>query len=226
MTMLPLIQKIFSSQLVTTRDGEYLPLHSHLPLIEGQILQAWLEEFRPARIVEIGMAYGISSLLICDAMTRIGPFEYHIIDPFQHTYWQSVGVANMERAGFGQAFMLHVEPSEFCLPRLLKQQNRFDFAFIDGFHTFDQVLVDFFFVNRMLEVGGIVLFDDLHLSSLQKVLAHITSYPCYRPLMLPIGWENHRVIRVRRLMNSPVARIGGFVKIAEDERPWDWYNDF
>lgn len=226
MTIPPLIQQIFSSQLVTTRDGKNLPLHSHLPLIEGQILQAWLEELRPARVLEIGMAYGISSLFICDAMRRIGPFEYHIIDPFQHTHWQSVGVANMERAGFSYCFILHFERSEICLPRLLKQQNRFDFAFIDGFHTFDHALVDFFFVNRMLEVGGIVLFDDLHLPSLQKVLAYIESYPCYKPLLLPIDWENHHVIRVRRLMNSPVARIGGFVKIAEDERPWDWYHDF
>jgi len=41
------------------------------------------------------------------------------------------------------------------------QGERIDFAFIDGAHTFDHVLVDFFYIDRMLNVGGIVAFDDV-----------------------------------------------------------------
>lgn len=224
--MLSILQEILSSRAVLSEDGERLHLHSHLPVVDGQLLQTWLYEFRPKRVLEIGMAYGISSLFICDALTRIGAFSYQIVDPFQHTYWRSIGVANMKRAGFEGAFVLHVEPSELCLPRLLGQQVRFDFAFVDGFHTFDHALVDFFYINRMLDVGGIVIFDDVQLPSIQKLMTYIASYPCYRQLALPDAWEKHRVVRVRRLMNSPLTRIGAFMKIADDKRPWNWHHDF
>ncbi len=50
--------------------------------------------------------------------------------------------------------------------------------------------------------------------------------PCDKPLPLPVRWMNHRSIRVRRLMNSPLTRLGGFIKVAADERRWDWYDDF
>lgn len=224
--MLPLLQEIFSSQVVISEDGERLPLHSHLSLVDGQLLQTWLYEIRPKRALEIGMAYGISSLFICEALTQIGFDDYQIVDPFQHTDWRYIGVTNMRRAGFQDAFILHAEPSELCLPGLLRQQDRFDFAFIDGFHTFDHALVDFFFINRMLEVNGIVVFDDIQLPSIQKLMAYIASYPCYKPLALPADWEHHRAIRVRRLMNSPLTRIGGFMKVADDQRLWSWYHEF
>lgn len=224
--MLPLLQEIFTSRSVLTQEGARLPLHSHLPLVDGELLQAWLGEHRPQRVLEIGMAYGISSLFICDALTQIGACDYHIVDPFQHTDWRSVGVANMHRAGFADAYVLHVEPSELCLPRLLGQQARFDCAFIDGFHTFDHTLVDFFFVNRMLDVGGIVIFDDVQLPSIQKLISYIVTYPSYKPLPLPAGWESQRSVRVRRLMNSPLTRIGGFIKISHDKRAWHWHHDF
>ena len=224
--MLPLLEEIFSSRTVTSEEGERLPLHSHLPFVDGQLLQEWLYEFRPRRVLEIGMAYGISSLFICDTLTQTGASTYQIVDPFQHTDWRSIGVANMKRAGFDGSFVLHVEPSELCLPKLLGKQVCFDFAFVDGFHTFDHTLVDFFFINRMLDIGGIVIFDDVQLPSIQKLMDHIAAYPCYRPLTLPIGWESQRAVRVRRLINSPLTRIGGFIKTADDKRPWSWHHDF
>jgi hypothetical protein len=52
------------------------------------------------------------------------------------------------------------------LPRLAAAGARIQFAFIDGWHTFHHTLVDFFFVDRMLNVGEIVIIDDVGYSSL------------------------------------------------------------
>jgi hypothetical protein len=41
-------------------------------------------------------------------------------------------------------------PSDEVLPRLCAQHERFDFAFIDGNHRFDYVLVDFFYIDKLL----------------------------------------------------------------------------
>lgn len=224
--MHPLRTELYRTQQVATADGELLPLHSHLPEIEGAILQSWLRQYRPERLLEIGLAYGGSSLCICEAIADWPLHHYHIIDAFQSTEWQGIGVANLERAGYGGRFHLHEELSEFCLPRLLQEGLRFDFAFVDGWHTFDHVLLEFFYINRMLDVGGIVIFDDLHLPSLQKVLAYLENYPCYERLALPPEIAQSVPLKVRRMMDLPLSRIGGFVKRSEDQRAWSWFEDF
>ncbi len=224
--MNPLLTEMLQNQRVTTAAGEEVVLHSHLPELEGKVLQSWLHQYQPERLLEIGMAYGGSSLFICEATATWPISHYHIIDGFQSTEWQGIGLANLDRAGFGGHFILHEELSELCLPRLLQQGLRFDFAFVDGWHTFDHVLLEFFYINRMLDVGGIVIFDDLHLPSLQKVMAYIAGYPCYERLELSPEIAHSVPIKVRKLMNLPLSRVGGFVKTCEDQRAWTWFEDF
>lgn len=224
--MNPILAEMLRSQQATTLTGETVPLHSHLPALEGEILQSWLRTHQPRRLLEIGMAYGSSSLWICEATASWSTCHYHIIDAFQTTEWQHIGCDNLERAGYGGQFRLHEELSELCLPRLLQEGLRFDFAFVDGWHTFDHVLLEFFYINRMLDVGGLVIFDDLHLPSLQKVMAYLDRYPCYERLELPPELAHSVPIKVRKLMKLPLSRIGGFVKRSTDERTWSWFQDF
>lgn len=224
--MNPLLAEILRSGTVTGASGREVKLHSQLPLREGMLLQYWLRQYRPQRLLEIGLAYGISTLFICDAMAGLDIEYYDVIDAFQHSEWQGIGLSNLAAAGFRQRVELHEELSELCLPRLLEQGKRYDFAFVDGWHTFDHVLVEFFYINRMLEVGGIVLFDDVHLPALQKVLAYIDGYEGYERLALPADVGNSVPMKVRRMMGLPPVRVAGFVKTAEDERDWDWYREF
>lgn len=223
--MNPVLTEILQSQSVTTPDGQRLPLHSHLPPLEGALLQRWLAHHRPARLLEIGMAYGVSTLFILDAVSW--PLEhFHIIDPFQSGEWQGVGLENLSRAGFRARFRWHEQLSELCLPEFLRQGLRFDFAFVDGWHSFDQALVEFFYVNRMLDVGGIVVFDDVHLPSLQKILRYVDGYESYRRLKIPEETLRSVPMKVRSMMDLPPARIVGFEKLAQDQRNWDWFRDF
>ena len=60
-------------------------------------------------------------------------------------------------------------------PRLAAAGSRIQFAFIDGWHTFDHALVDFFFVDRMLDVGGIVVIDDVGYPSIRRLCHFILS---------------------------------------------------
>jgi hypothetical protein len=36
-------------------------------------------------------------------------------------------------------------------------------------HTFDYALVDFFYIDKMLNIGGVVIFDDLSYPSIRKL---------------------------------------------------------
>jgi predicted O-methyltransferase YrrM len=61
------------------------------------------------------------------------------------------------------------------LPRLVDDGTRIQFAFIDGWHTFDHALVDFFYVDQMLEPGGVVVLDDVVLPGLQRLADFIVT---------------------------------------------------
>ena len=231
--------------------GDFKVLDAAISVEEAYFLRDLVTANRPVKSLEIGLANGISALAICESL---GTGALHtVIDPLQSTYWEGSGTHVLRSAGLDN-FNLIEEPSEFALPRLCREGARFDFAFVDGNHTFDHALVDFFYIDRMLEVGGIVAFDDTDMPSLNRLMRYISRYPNYecigsrgdRPtsnrfgqlvnaalwtLTLPIG------SRLRsRFLNDSVARpdirlgidhsLTAFRKKADYDRNWDWHESF
>ena len=94
------LKTILATNQVIGPDGSRLPLHSGISPKACQLMQAWIAEHGPKRLLEIGLAYGVSSLFICDAIADWQDVGYHIIDPFQHRDWQSIGLRNLDQAGF------------------------------------------------------------------------------------------------------------------------------
>jgi predicted O-methyltransferase YrrM len=221
-----LLNDIFGRGVVELNGEQTLPLHSHLLLLECRLLQAWLTACKPRRVLEIGMAYGISSLAICEVLQHFEDVRFDIIDPHQRSDWQSVGIRNLTRAGFDGFYKLHEEPSEVCLPRFMADGHGLDFAFIDGWHSFDQVLVEFYYINRMLDTGGLVVFDDITFPGIQKACSFISKLECYRPEQPPDDFRIIRAARIRRLARQPEFRIVAFRKISPDVRTWHWYKEF
>jgi hypothetical protein len=102
----------------------------------------------------------MSTLYACDALKANGvPCRHIIIDPCQTSAWNSIGLANIQRAGFGGTTELHEKGSEIILPQLFADGLKIQAAIIDGWHTFDHTLIDFFYINKMLEVGGVIIDD-------------------------------------------------------------------
>lgn len=173
------LQEILSTRTVTNGQQTF-PLQAHIDQTEAGLLRRAVRAARPKVSLEVGFAYGISALCICDTLAEIGSASRHIvIDPNQSTNWNGIGLRNLRKAGYGDMIELREERSEFALPQLLKEGVEIDFAFIDGWHTFDHVLVDFFYINKMLRVGGIVAFDDTDFPAIDRVVKHVATYPCY-----------------------------------------------
>jgi hypothetical protein len=104
------------------------------------------------------------------------------------------------------------------LSRLTEERATIDFAFIDGQHTFDYVLVDFFLIDKLLRPGGIVILDDLSYPSIRSVCRYILTnlrYKCVGPQTqeLPELAAGRRFVsRVRQngiswLLNAPLRRF-------------------
>jgi hypothetical protein len=91
---------------------------------------------------------------------------------------------NAQRAGLADRVRLIEAPSYEALPSLLKERAKLDFAFIDGMHTFDYALLDFFYVDKLLSPGGYVAFDDLWMPAIRKVIAFVLRNRSYELVKL------------------------------------------
>jgi predicted O-methyltransferase YrrM len=211
----------------------------------GALLYEFVREKRPERTLEVGLAWGGSALFICQAHRDNGSGHHTAVDPLQARTYRSVGVLNIERAGLQDVFRFLPELSFDALPRLCAEGERFDFVFIDGRHLFDCVLVDFFYVDRLLEIGGYVALDDLWMPAVRKVKSFILRNRSYE--LVPLAglkalpdwqqmvWQRvrrvglfmleHRLGRDVRTRIAP-ANIAILRKTAEDSRRWDFHQPF
>jgi len=169
----PVLQEILKTGFA---DGISVPLRSQITIGEGEYLQSAIKEIRPHVCLEVGLAFGISALFIREVLDP--RCRYIAIYPFQHHYWHGIGLTNLRRAGHEVEF--YEESSQVALPRLWADGLTIDFAFIDGMHTFDHALVDFFYIDRMLRVGGVVAIDDANWPSLHKLCRFILTNRAYR----------------------------------------------
>jgi len=202
---------------------------------EGALLQQIVNDIRPARSLEIGCAYGVSSLYICEALASAkasaekapsaGPSAqacHIVIDPFQSTQWRGIGIKNIRDAGFASLVDFREERSEVALPRLLEEGVTLDFAFVDGWHTFDQVMVEFYFINRLLRVGGVIAFDDANRRSVNRVVRHALTYPSYCVYATERGESARPTVlgRSRRALTR-VPAISGILRPDFLRKDWD-----
>jgi predicted O-methyltransferase YrrM len=176
-----LVEEILQSKQVRTVDGTAtLPLKDAIDAETGPLLQRLIQEKRPSVTLEIGLAYGVSALFICEALARVGGKKHIAIDAFQSTMWSGIGIHHLRQAGFGGLVELWEQLSQDALPQLVTEGVKVDFAFIDGTHSFDQKIVDFFYVDRLLNVGGVVAFDDCNWTSIHQVCRFIATNRPYR----------------------------------------------
>jgi hypothetical protein len=114
-TLNPLIVQLLASRIVTADDGQAYPLQYNISLEEGTLLQRVITEIKPTVTLEVGMAYAISTLFICDALMDIGgSAHHHAIDPLQREHYRDIGVSHIRQGGYAAMITLHREGSEFA----------------------------------------------------------------------------------------------------------------
>ena len=251
----PVLERILATQAVSDGDQAFDLRHpefpdrfSHVGRSTGELLKRAVAEIRPQVSLEVGLAYGVSTLYICEAIAALAAPGIHIVlDPFQNGKWRGIGLRNLEQAGYRHLVEFHEERSETVLPRFVAEERRVDLAFIDGLHRYDQAFVEFYFVNRLLRPGGVVLFDDAARRSVKRVIRHALTYPCYElyastesappgSLLGKLRARAGRLASVRRIVRPDVltrdwelgvlGRCVGLRKIAEDQRTHHWDAEF
>jgi predicted O-methyltransferase YrrM len=243
----PIIDDILDSGRVQGKDGKGIPLRGNIDREEGLFLYHLVQNNSSIqRTLEVGCGFGLSSLFICSALEQKVKPEHTIIDPNQQDAYQDIGRLNLERAGV-KFFTLVEETSELALPQILKEAPAsFDLIFIDGYHSFDQVALDFYYANRLLKIGGYLVFDDCSFFSISKVLAFVLKYPAYKfhsqvketsqkkkflrfwARLIPDFVKTHLLpLKVNNALNRlQFTSMVALKKVAADNRSNRWFTDF
>jgi len=173
--------------------------------------------------LEIGMACGTSSLVIARALADNGGGTLTSIDPFQTSSFERAGIRNLEAAGFAAMHRLIEEPDYVALPALLAEPPRFDFVFIDGWHSFDFALVDLFYADLLLAPGGVVALHDTAWPAVYKAVRFFEAHKPYErlspPAMIELGPLSRRL--GRRLA---IACAGSKARRDARSRRREWYS--
>ncbi|HYG25955.1 MAG TPA: class I SAM-dependent methyltransferase [Caulobacteraceae bacterium] len=220
----PVLEAVFASGSVLDAAGNPHPVHSHVPRDFAEALLREVKKRKPRVVLEVGMAYGVSSLAIAYGLQPGARFIS--IDPFQNSQWEGIGKANVARTG--AAHELVEELSHFALPRLLAEGLEVDFAYIDGNHTFEAVLLDFFYIDKMLKVGGVVAFNDAGWPAIHRVLRFVTRHRKYREIDVGLPKTYGKSLR-NHIPNRLAGRFSAdryFEKVEDFEPRYDFWAPF
>lgn len=190
----------------------------HMPAKRGRQLTAFLLREQPRRMLELGTSHGVSACYIAAAAQKYGghltTMDRHVIEdlePNVHQQLSALGLTDHVDVVAGE----HSYTWE--LMRIMRDEpdRRFDFCFFDGAHTWDTTGYAFFLVDRMLEPGGWILFDDLNWSF------HKSPSLKRKPRIRKMSKEERRTPQVGLVFDLLVGRDPRYDNVERDGN-WGW----
>ena len=171
----PSLKKLLSTGHVRLSSGEHIAVAGTSTLNNIKALRCVLQKEKPSNTLEIGLAYGASALtfLSTNAELKRPNLQHVAIDPYQSSKWRSAGLDVIREANLASSFKLIEQDSAIALPSLCSEGASFGVIYIDGSHIFENVFIDMFYCTRLLDVGGLLLFDDSMDRHVKKVLRFV-----------------------------------------------------
>jgi predicted O-methyltransferase YrrM len=176
------LQRVRSVIERTVHDGKVTAssdnsVHDIFPVAinatQGQALRDWVVKEKAAHTIEIGLAWGIGALHICEGLLVNGDQNAHhtALDPYQSTDFKGCGLQLLEEAGVAHMIEHYAEESQIALPRFVNEERHFDFAFVDGSHLFDRVFLDLAYLGRLIRPEGAIFADDYQAPAVAKAVS-------------------------------------------------------
>ena len=132
-------------------------------------------QLKPSKILEIGSYEGASACYLIETLASSQALEMHCIDAWQGgVEHQDIPMVEVEARFLSNTkiattnarhkvdLIVHKATSDIALAQLLVEgkRNYFDFIYIDGSHQAADVICDAALAFRLLQVGGLIVFDD------------------------------------------------------------------
>jgi len=241
-----ILEKIFDTKKFTNSKNQIIDIHSETRKEQCIFLQDIIKKNKFKNSIEIGFAYGMSTLAITEEIVNNGG-QHLVIDKFQNTGWGGNGIDLIKQAGYSEKVEFFEEFCYIILPSLLEKGRKFDFAYIDSTKQLDWLLVDFFYLDKILDVNGIIVFDDVIFPGIRKLLRYLSQFPNYKVYsQFPINYEqskSRKLAKLLKLLPHPEKLLKEEIlktdfelginshaialqKIDNDKRNWDWHVNF
>ena len=243
-----LLENIFDTKKYTNSKNQIIDIHSETSRNQCEFIQNIIKTNNFKKSLEIGFAYGISTLAITEEIVRNGG-SHLVIDKFENDYWAGNGIDLINKGGYSDKIEFYEEYCYIVLPSLLNKGRKFDFAYIDSTKQLDWLLVDFFYIDKLLEIYGVIVFDDVSYPSIRKLLMFLSQFPNYKvysqhpinnfqprskskklaillkffPQLKIFLTEESKITDYELGINSQMVAL---MKIDNDKRNWDWHIDF
>jgi len=183
--------------------------------------------FNCKQYAEFGVNLGATTLEIARHLNgsgKISLFDYQYNVDYVAQLLLSHGYGNVQKYGSSTKVL---DSYNWPLSSLLKENDGplFDYCFIDGAHTWNVDALTFFLVDRLLEVGGLVDFDDYQWSLSKSPTLAPNVFPKTAEFYTDEQIEDQQVKRVVDLLvkTSPryeeIVRDKVYRKIANDGEP-------
>lgn len=209
MQLREVIERLFREGCVVSQsDGT---THQVFPVgitkAEGEALREWVIREHASHTIEIGLAYGVSALFICEGLLVKGStnVRHVVLDPYQESRFANCGLQLLNDAGVAQYVEHQPKESELMLPQFLEEGRHFDLAFVDSNHRFDGVFVDLRYLGQLVRPGGIIFLDDYQLRSVSRAVSFYTSNLGWKVEEESPNDELHRWV-VLRTATTPIQR--------------------
>ena len=189
MDKLDFLNQMINEKRAFDQDGQSRHVTGGITMKEAQFIMALVKENNLTTCLETGVAYGVSTLAICSALSDQSSEEiecrHYGADPCQHSDYNGTAIETLRRCSLDEMFELLEGPSHLMLPKLIEQGVKVDLAFIDAWHTFDYTLIDIFLADKLLKPGGFLLMHDYAMPSKKKAWGYLKSHRKYRPIPGP-----------------------------------------
>jgi predicted O-methyltransferase YrrM len=200
-TSINFLDQIFSTKKTFNIDGSIIEFNSGINPEEAIKLIQVIKIKKPINTLEIGLAMGSSAVCFLDTKKKYTDSCMHYaIDPNQFKDYEGAGVKIINDHNLFINFKLLEGKTHDVFHYFFENNIVLDMAFIDGWHTFDYTLIDFFLIDQILKPGGVIAFHDMYALSKIKVLKYILSHRDYRIMTEHILFEPNKIKTIKFLL--------------------------
>lgn len=199
-------------------ENKFIPLNSNINIYEAcfisMLVDIYIKKYKDngkLNILEIGLAYGTSSLILMNKLLKYKKSKsYDIIDMNQTKQWKSIGLKNiiafLKYENNNLDYKLYEDSSVIILPKMRK---KYDIIFIDGSHDEKIVIQDIMNSDKKLIINGLMIIDDvLHYGVKNAILQFFSNNKNY--IKIIVSEDGTSFIEEKKLYNKMAIKKSFF----------------
>jgi hypothetical protein len=210
----PCIHKLYEKFVKEFKDKDIENLTTEVKPWIGFYLYSLVKDNNFHKILQIGVRHAIDSLYLSLGLQQneISEDLKEFIMVHSEKKWieKRNTIKNIPECKNVNINVIN-EESYIAMPEMIESGKMFDMIVIRGIHLFDNILVDFFYADKLLYKNGILVIFDPTFDSAKKLAKYIQT-----------NFANYKIFP----MNLGSQYCYTFVKMREDDRAWNFHIHF